>query len=54
MNPRKHRPRRSAREAVLDAAALLFTENPGASMAALAEAAGVGRATLYRYFPTRE
>ena len=48
------RPRRSAREAVLDAAAWVLAENPGASMSAVAEAAGVGRATLYRYFPSRE
>ncbi len=50
----RHRPRRSAREAVLDAAAGVLAENSGAPMSAVAEAAGVGRATLYRHFPTRE
>ncbi|MEM7480793.1 MAG: TetR/AcrR family transcriptional regulator [Acidobacteriota bacterium] len=47
-------PRRSTREAILDTAALVLTESPSASMAALAQAAGVGRATLYRHFPSRE
>ncbi len=50
----KNRPRRSAREALLDAAAAVLAENPGAPMSAVATAAGVGRATLYRHFPTRE
>ncbi|ONK12553.1 TetR/AcrR family transcriptional regulator [Streptomyces sp. MP131-18] len=40
---------------VLDAAATVLTERgASASMADIASAAGVGRATLYRYFPTRE
>ncbi|ARQ69595.1 TetR/AcrR family transcriptional regulator [Streptomyces marincola] len=40
---------------VLDAAAAVLTERgTNASMADIASAAGVGRATLYRYFPTRE
>ncbi len=43
------------REGVIRAAAeLLATEGIDVSMAAVAEAAGVGRATLYRYFPSRE
>lgn len=50
----RSRPRRSAREAVLDAAAAVLASNPSAPMSAVAEAAGVGRATLYRHFPTRE
>lgn len=54
MTQPKNRPRRSALEAVLDAAAAVLAANPGASMSAVAEAAGVGRATLYRHFPTRE
>lgn len=33
---------------------LLAAEGIDVSMAAVAEAAGVGRATLYRYFPNRE
>ncbi len=41
--------------AILGAASQAFTEKgASASMADIAEAAGVGRATLYRYFPTRE
>ncbi|ACQ79189.1 transcriptional regulator, TetR family [Beutenbergia cavernae DSM 12333] len=40
---------------ILDAAAtLLAEEGDSASMAQIAASAGVGRATLYRYFPTRE
>jgi TetR/AcrR family transcriptional regulator, mexCD-oprJ operon repressor len=40
--------------AILDTAAHLLAERPDASVAEIAAAAGVGRATLYRYFPTRE
>ena len=41
--------------AILLAASDLFLEKGDTtSMAEIAEAAGVGRATLYRYFPTRE
>lgn len=41
--------------AVLEAAAEVFAEEgPDASMAVVASAAGVARATLYRYFPNRE
>jgi TetR/AcrR family transcriptional repressor of mexCD-oprJ operon len=40
---------------ILDTAATVLTERgEAASMAEIAEAAGVGRATLYRYFPNRE
>ncbi|GAB2859874.1 TetR/AcrR family transcriptional regulator [Lentzea nigeriaca] len=40
--------------AILDAALVSFTEDPQASMAAIARAAGVGRVTLYAHFPSRE
>jgi TetR/AcrR family transcriptional regulator, mexCD-oprJ operon repressor len=40
--------------AILETAAHLLADRPEASMGELAAAAGVGRATLYRYFPTRE
>lgn len=41
--------------AIVDAAAEVFARDGlGASMAAVAAAAGVARATVYRYFPTRQ
>jgi TetR/AcrR family transcriptional regulator, mexCD-oprJ operon repressor len=42
------------RDAVLDAATTVLLEDPRASVADVAAAAGVGRATVYRRFPTRE
>lgn len=40
---------------ILDTAATVLAERgESASMADIAQAAGVGRATLYRYFPTRD
>jgi TetR/AcrR family transcriptional regulator, mexCD-oprJ operon repressor len=42
------------RRAILDAAARVLSQRPDAGMADIAEEAGVGRATLYRHFPTRE
>jgi TetR/AcrR family transcriptional regulator, mexCD-oprJ operon repressor len=42
-------------DAILDGAARVFVERGGrASMSEVAEAAGVARATVYRYFPSRE
>ena len=42
-------------EAIVEAAAgVLARIGPQASMSEVADAAGVARATLYRYFPTRE
>lgn len=41
--------------AILDAAARVFSEGgTGANLASIAAAAGVSRATLYRYFPNRD
>src|SRR6202049_2822430 len=41
--------------AILDAAAHVFSEHgSGANMADVAAAAGVSRATLYRYYPHRD
>ena len=39
---------------ILDTAAAVLAERGGASMTEIANVAGVSRATLYRYFPTRE
>ena len=45
---------RRNRELILDAAASLYAREPEASMRAVADAAGVGRSTLFRHFPSRE
>jgi TetR/AcrR family transcriptional repressor of mexCD-oprJ operon len=42
------------RALILDAAARVLGRRPDAAMADIADQAGVGRATLYRHFPTRE
>lgn len=39
---------------ILEAARTLLREDPGASMSDIAAAAGVGRGTAYRHFPSRE
>ncbi len=43
-----------SRQALLDASMKLLLQNPSASLSELAAFAGVGRATLYRHFNTRE
>ena len=45
--------RQPSRVAIIDAAIGVLAGNPDASLATIAEAAGVGRATLYRHFPGR-
>jgi AcrR family transcriptional regulator len=40
--------------AILDAAAHVLSQNSSSNMADVAAAAGVSRATLYRYYPDRE
>lgn len=42
------------REAILEAAARRLTEDPNASLAEIAQAAGVGRVTLYGHFSSRD
>ena len=41
------------REAIIDAAIATFASNPGASLSDVAARAGVGRASLHRYFRSR-
>ncbi|MEV3987197.1 TetR/AcrR family transcriptional regulator [Nonomuraea sp. NPDC049758] len=40
--------------AILEAGTRLLSDDPGASVAEIAKAAGVGRVTLYGHFPSRE
>ena len=47
------RPNRVGKEAILDAAHASLSRNRRTTMQEIAEAAGVGRTTIYRYFPTR-
>jgi len=46
--------KKGTREILLEAAVVIFSKNPGAPIIEVAEAAGVGRATLYRHFPSRD
>ena len=46
--------RLSARDALIEAAFAVFSRDPSAPLAQVAERAGVGRATLHRYFPRRD
>ncbi|MFD3700439.1 TetR/AcrR family transcriptional regulator [Streptomyces sp. NPDC058646] len=45
--------RMRTRRSILDAAVSVLSGNHGASLADVAEAAGVGRTTVHRYFPER-
>ena len=44
----------STRQALLQSAVAVLAHNPGASMSDIVAQARVGRATMYRYFPTRD
>ena len=44
---------RRTRNAILMAAAAVLSQNPAASLGEIADAAGVARSTLHRYFPER-
>jgi AcrR family transcriptional regulator len=46
--------RRDGKAAVLDAAVEVLVADPSASLAEVAEAAGIGRTTLHKYYATRE
>ncbi|MEM6537525.1 MAG: helix-turn-helix domain-containing protein [Pseudomonadota bacterium] len=46
--------RPTSRDAIIEAAFDVFARDPSASLAAVAERAGVGRATLHRYFANRD
>ncbi len=55
MRPALHpSPRRSTRDAIIDAAIRLWSRNPGATFSEVALHAGVGRATLHRHFRNRD
>jgi len=45
--------RARTRRAILDAGVRVLSQQPGASLADVAAAAGVGRTTMHRYFPER-
>ncbi|HUO74752.1 MAG TPA: TetR/AcrR family transcriptional regulator [Solirubrobacteraceae bacterium] len=45
---------RRIRRAILNGAAAVLAEDPGASSSTIAQACGVHRATLFRHFPSRE
>ena len=61
-NPDASRPEATRRRAdaerniaaILDAGLACFSRNPDASLAEVAQAAGVGRVTLYGHFPSRQ
>lgn len=46
--------KKDTREVLLDAAVAVFSKNPGAPISDVADYANVGRATLYRHFPSRD
>lgn len=50
----ENKKKKSSKQEILDTAIAVFVNNPSASLSEVVKKAGVGRATLYRYFPTRE
>lgn len=46
--------RPSTRDAIIEAAFAVFSKDPSAALSEVATLAGVGRATLHRYFASRE
>ncbi|MEU0515237.1 MULTISPECIES: TetR/AcrR family transcriptional regulator [Amycolatopsis] len=52
--PKRRADARENRDAILAVARLALAESPEISLNAIAKRAGVGNATLYRHFPTRE
>ncbi len=46
--------KRSTAEAILEAGFAVLSRNPGANVAEVASEAGLTRATLHRYFPSRQ
>jgi AcrR family transcriptional regulator len=48
------RPRRGLRRPLLDVAAEVLVADPAASLAEVAEAAGIGRTTLHKHYATRD
>jgi AcrR family transcriptional regulator len=48
------RPRRGTRPPLLDVAAEVLVADPAASLAEVAEAAGIGRTTLHKHYATRD
>lgn len=50
----KNTKRMSSKDALMDAGFEVLSRNPGANLADIANAAGVSRATLHRYFPSRD
>jgi AcrR family transcriptional regulator len=54
MSERESTLKDSRRLELLHAASELLVQNPAASLADVADYAGIGKATLHRYFPSRE
>lgn len=50
----RRRPETGGRPTLLDVAAEVLVSNPAASLAAVASAAGIGRTTLHKQYPTRQ